>query len=120
MEKAACKETRRLSETLCLSLSPGHGLLGQKNPLGMALPQSLVKFMVTLDIKSVIGGHAAPPSASGSFEKTGAITDLWEGVNSAMVVLLGNPQILNSFPLQLCSWWYRLPPRKCLGLLQVE
>lgn len=49
---------------------------------GVALPQSLVKCMGSLDVKSITGGHAAH-SASRSFERTGPTPDLCVEVNSA-------------------------------------
>ena len=61
----------KLLEEICMSLSPGHRLLGWKNALGVYPSQSFVKFMKSLDIKSVGGVHSVPPSSSGSFGKKG-------------------------------------------------
>lgn len=80
------------------------GSWDRKAPLGVLLPQSFVKFMGTLDIRSIIGRSCcSPPFASGRFEKRVRNPDLCGGVNSATVVLLGPPEILNSFLPQLCS-----------------
>lgn len=49
---------------------------------GVALSLSLVKYMGSLDVKSVTGGHAAH-SAAHSFERAGPTPDLCEEVNSA-------------------------------------
>lgn len=73
-----------------MSLIPGHRLLGWKNALGVCPSQSFVKFMKSLDIKSVGGGHECPPLPLAVFGKKAAPSLISEkGVNSADSCPLG-------------------------------
>ena len=60
---------------------------------GVYPSQSSVKFMKSLDIKSVGGGHGVPPSASGSFGKNAWNPDFRESVNSADSCPLGKTRV---------------------------